>query len=115
MNSIELATSFLSKDADLQRIATLVRRIAPTDEPVLVQGEPGTGKQLLAQTIHALSPRADAFAVWIFRDKLADSPDYFATFPEELLGVLQTEVLSENGKTTVILEGRENLYAVRVP
>jgi DNA-binding NtrC family response regulator len=39
------------------RVAGLVRRLAPLRAPVLVQGETGTGKELIAQALHRLGPR----------------------------------------------------------
>jgi DNA-binding NtrC family response regulator len=41
----------------MTRLVELVNTIAQSDAPVLVQGETGTGKQLVAHTLHARSPR----------------------------------------------------------
>ncbi|WP_447859778.1 sigma-54-dependent transcriptional regulator [Nitrospira calida] len=43
-----------------RRLMELVQKIAPSNAPVLIQGETGTGKEWIARTIHALSPRRDA-------------------------------------------------------
>lgn len=42
----------------LQNVLSIVRKTAPTDANVLILGENGTGKELIAREIHALSQRA---------------------------------------------------------
>ena len=37
----------------------LIEAIAPSDAPAVIEGEPGTGKELVAQTLHARSRRAE--------------------------------------------------------
>jgi DNA-binding NtrC family response regulator len=43
----------------MQAVYDQIQRVAPTDTTVLVTGETGTGKELVAQTIHVLSRRSD--------------------------------------------------------
>jgi len=43
----------------LKGVMDLARQVAPTDSPVLLLGETGTGKELFASTIHNLSSRRD--------------------------------------------------------
>ncbi|MFZ5761409.1 MAG: sigma-54-dependent transcriptional regulator [Thermodesulfobacteriota bacterium] len=42
----------------MQQLKAQIERVAPTDAWVLIRGEHGTGKELVAQTIHRLSPLA---------------------------------------------------------
>jgi DNA-binding NtrC family response regulator len=43
----------------MRRVLDVVRTIADSDEDVLITGETGTGKELVAKLIHELSPRRD--------------------------------------------------------
>ncbi len=43
----------------MQGIFSTIRQVAPTSAPVLICGETGTGKELVAREIHKLSPRGD--------------------------------------------------------
>ncbi len=43
----------------MQEIFSIIRQVAPTSAPVLIAGETGTGKELVAREIHKLSPRGD--------------------------------------------------------
>lgn len=45
-------------DPAVQRLYAQAQRVAASDLAVLIQGESGTGKELLAQFVHAASPRA---------------------------------------------------------
>jgi len=44
----------------LRAVLEAVQQVAPTDATVLISGETGTGKELVARAIHNLSPRAQA-------------------------------------------------------
>jgi formate hydrogenlyase transcriptional activator len=47
------------------KVLSQARRVAPTDSAVLLTGETGTGKELLAQAIHELSPRGKSVMVTV--------------------------------------------------
>jgi len=48
----------IGSSAALQRVLDLVRVVAPTGATVLIQGETGTGKELIAEAIHKCSDRS---------------------------------------------------------
>jgi formate hydrogenlyase transcriptional activator len=47
----------VGRSATLRRVLQQVETVAPTDATVLIYGETGTGKELIARAIHQLSPR----------------------------------------------------------
>jgi formate hydrogenlyase transcriptional activator len=47
----------VGNSAELRRVLKLVETVAPTDSTVLIYGETGTGKELIARAIHNLSTR----------------------------------------------------------
>jgi sigma-54 specific flagellar transcriptional regulator A len=50
---------FVGQSGPMQRVNSLIRQVAPFDSSVLVLGESGSGKELVARTIHDCSPRRD--------------------------------------------------------
>src|ERR1700691_6614863 len=47
----------IGNSAALERVLEQVRHVAPTDSTVLIEGETGTGKELIARAIHSTSSR----------------------------------------------------------
>ena len=61
--SIELSArhrfgDVIGASSEMRRLYGILEKVAPTDSSVLIQGETGTGKELVARGIHDASPRA---------------------------------------------------------
>ncbi len=57
--------NLVGSDHRMQRVYDLVQAVAPTKTTVLIDGESGTGKTMIARAVHDLSPRqAGPFAVF---------------------------------------------------
>ncbi len=59
LKAVEGTTELIGDTPVMERVKTLIERIAPTESSVLILGETGTGKELAARHIHELSKRAD--------------------------------------------------------
>jgi DNA-binding NtrC family response regulator len=77
-------TPLLGSSAAMQRVLSLIERAAPTDANVLILGENGTGKELVAREIHRRSRRADKVMVSVDLGAVAES-----LFDSELFGHLK--------------------------
>jgi DNA-binding NtrC family response regulator len=51
-------TSPIFRSQAMQQVVRTVERIAPSDATILITGESGTGKEVIADLVHALSPRS---------------------------------------------------------
>jgi len=49
----------IGQSTALRRVLEIVEQVAPSTATVLLEGESGTGKELVAEAVHALSPRRD--------------------------------------------------------
>ncbi|MCJ8502520.1 sigma-54 interaction domain-containing protein [Desulfatitalea alkaliphila] len=63
----------VSRSPSMQRIFKILPQVALSDSTVLIQGETGTGKELLAKAIHSMSPRAKSPFVAINCGALPDT------------------------------------------
>jgi DNA-binding NtrC family response regulator len=53
----DMSNCMVGRSSAIQAVRELVEKVAPTDATVLISGESGSGKELVAQAIHARSPR----------------------------------------------------------
>ncbi|MHC1724506.1 MAG: sigma-54 interaction domain-containing protein [Syntrophobacteraceae bacterium] len=67
--------NFIGQSDAIQKVFQLIRDVALTNSSVLITGETGTGKEVVAKTIHAVSTRSDAPFI----------PINCGAFPEHLL------------------------------
>ncbi|SFK96936.1 sigma-54-dependent transcriptional regulator [Rhodanobacter glycinis] len=73
--------AFIAESPVMRRVLAMVDRIASSDANVLVLGENGTGKGVIAERIHALSPRAARSLVKVNMGGIAES-----VFESEMFG-----------------------------
>jgi DNA-binding NtrC family response regulator len=75
------APDFIASAAAMRPVVEKIARIGPSDANVLITGEHGTGKEIVAQTLHRLSSRAGHTLVAVNTGALPEG-----TFESELFG-----------------------------
>jgi DNA-binding NtrC family response regulator len=75
------APDFIAQAPSMQPVVQLMARIGPSDANVLITGEHGSGKEVVAQMLHRLSHRAARSLVAVNTGALSDG-----TFESELFG-----------------------------
>ena len=71
----------IAQSPAMRPVIEMISRVAPSDANVLITGENGTGKNLIARAIHALSPRASRTMITVNMGGLSET-----LFESELFG-----------------------------
>jgi two-component system, NtrC family, response regulator HupR/HoxA len=94
------AYEIVGESATMQAVLALVAKVAPSRTTVLIEGETGTGKELVARAIHAAGPRRDRLFV----------PVNCAALSE---GILESELFGHRrGAFTGAVADRKGLFEV---
>src|SRR6202790_3442926 len=73
--------SLIAESQAMQPVLQMISRVGPSDANVLITGEPGTGKEVVAKTLYAISPRSSKPMVTVNAGGLAEG-----VFESELFG-----------------------------
>ncbi len=76
-----LPVNLIAQSAAMRPVLDLIRRIGPSTANVLITGEHGTGKEVAARALHALSPRASRPMICVNAGSIPE-----ALFESELFG-----------------------------
>lgn len=71
----------IAESGAMRKVLAIVERVAPTDANVLIRGENGTGKELIAQALHRQSARSDKAMIAVDLGAVAET-----LFESELFG-----------------------------
>jgi transcriptional regulator with GAF, ATPase, and Fis domain len=97
-NTLKPKFHIVGESEKMKKVFDTIKKVAPSDITVLVEGETGTGKELVAKAIHTLSPRREHAFV----------PVNCAAIPKELI---ESELFGhEKGAFTGATNAREGKF-----
>lgn len=73
LNTVRSFGKMIGKSAEIQKVFNLVEKVAPSKASVLITGESGVGKELVADAVHSLSPRKNNSFVKVHCAALSES------------------------------------------
>lgn len=79
--SSPVSAMYWGESSAMQQLRTLIEKVATTNANILITGENGTGKEMLAREIHALSPRSAESMISVDMGAITES-----LFESELFG-----------------------------
>jgi DNA-binding NtrC family response regulator len=98
--SFQRQHGIIGKSVEIQEIVEVVRQVAPTDITVLITGESGVGKEVIARALHAASSRAKKPLVTV----------NCGAIPE---GLMESELFGhEKGSFTSAVETRKGYFEI---
>ena len=102
------AALFIGKSKAMREVSTLVRKYADSNHPVLILGETGTGKELVARALHSCSMRRDQVFIALncsaLPESLAESEMFGAEKGAFTDAVRRKGALKKAEKSTLFLD-----------
>jgi len=100
----------MGKSRLMQQLRAELQQLAPNPSPVLLVGEPGSGREAFARYLHARGPRANAPFVTLVASSLRDTDAEARLFGREQPGAApQVGLLEEAGNGTLFIQELEDL------
>ena len=79
----------------MRELREQTKQLAPHEAPVLITGEPGTGREAFARYIHSLSPRADAPFIAVSAGSITDESAAATLYGAEHAGAVRKGLLEQ--------------------
>ena len=100
----------MGKSRLMQQVRAELQQLAPNPSPVLLVGEPGSGREAFARYLHARGPRANAPFVTLVASSLRDADAEARLFGREQPGgAPQPGLLEEAGNGSLFIQELEDL------